>query len=107
MGATGPFLAPFFLRDDLSKEGVIATAAAAQMVVHTAKLAAFIYVGFAFAEQLDIILPLLLAVVLGTISGKRLLSLISEKWFRRGFLTILGLLAARLVYLGVMDLVGA
>ena len=40
VGATGPFLAPFFLRDDFKKENVIATKAACQLWLHLAKIPA-------------------------------------------------------------------
>ena len=42
VGVTGPWVSAFFLRDDLSKEQVVATKAAIQTVGHVAKIPAFL-----------------------------------------------------------------
>ena len=97
VGATGPLIAPFFLREGWRKEEIIATKAACQVFVHIQKIVAFGLVGFAFAEELPRVVPLALMVVLGTWVGKKVLRRITEKQFRLAYRLVLTGLALRLV----------
>lgn len=97
VGATGPLIAPFFLRDGWAKEEIIATKAACQMFVHVQKIVVFGLVGFAFAAELPRVLPLAFAVVLGTWVGKKFLAHLTEKQFRLAYRLVLTGLALRLV----------
>jgi uncharacterized membrane protein YfcA len=97
VGATGPWLAAFFLRDDLDRKQVVATKAAIQTVSHLVKIPAFISIGFAYGAHLKLILPLLAAVVLGTLLGTWLLHEMKEQVFRTAFRVILAVLALRLI----------
>ena len=97
VGVTGPYLAAFFLRDDMEKEEIVATKAAIQMVGHVAKIPVFIAVGFPYREHIDAVIPLLAAALIGTFVGTRLLRSMAEKRFRTAFDTVLGLLALRLL----------
>ena len=54
VGATGPFVGPFFRNLGLSRQGVVGTFAACQTAGHLAKILVFVTVGFAFAEHLDV-----------------------------------------------------
>jgi uncharacterized membrane protein YfcA len=92
VGATGPFIAPFFLREDLEPDEVIATKAICQSVGHLLKIPTFLALGFAYGDYLREILILFFAVIIGTVIGKRLLSRLSKKSFSRIFIGILILL---------------
>ena len=93
-GASGPMIAPFFLREGWAKEQIIATKAVSQAYFHTLKIVAFGSVGFSFSAHWTLIVPMAGAVIVGTFCGKWLLGKISEARFRllyRGALTILAL----------------
>jgi uncharacterized membrane protein YfcA len=97
VGATGPLVAPFFLREGWRKEEVIATKAACQVFGHLQKIIAFGLIGFSFEDELVFIFPLAVAVVIGTWTGKQLLSRLSEHRFRLTYRVVLSGLAIRLM----------
>lgn len=97
VGATGPYLAAFFLRDDLERRQVVATKAAIQTFGHFLKIPAFLSIGFRYQDHAGTILPLLACVIVGTIAGTQLLRRLSEDVFRRVFRIVLGLLSVRLL----------
>ncbi len=101
IGATGPFMAPFYLRDDLSKESIVATKATAQAYGHLLKLPAFLYLGFPYEDWWLLTLVMIAGVILGTRYGVRLLATISEERFRLIFRGAMFLAACRLVYKGL------
>ncbi|MCP5464870.1 MAG: sulfite exporter TauE/SafE family protein [Deltaproteobacteria bacterium] len=98
VGATGPFIAPFFLRDEFSKEEIVATKAAVQCFTHFLKLPAFFYLGFAFSEHLGFIMVLSAGAIVGTKIGVSILKGLPEKQFRILFRLALFAAACRLVY---------
>lgn len=100
IGATGPLLAPFFLRDDLSKENVVATQAAVQITTHAGKIPAFFVMGFAYGDHLVALVPLCLAAVGGTFAGKSFLTGLEGPAFTRLFLGVLALIAVNLIVRG-------
>ena len=89
VGATGPFLAPFFFRDDFAKEEVIATKAVCQSIGHFLKIPAFLVLGFPYAEHLFPLGIMVATVIVGTLIGKRVLHHLPRIWFVRLFETIL------------------
>lgn len=97
VGATGPFLAAFFLRDDLEKEQVVATKAMIQLVGHVAKIPAFLAIGFPYGEHLGVVLPLLGAAVAGTWLGTRVLHRMEGRAFKIAFRAVLAILGLRLL----------
>jgi len=97
VGAAGPYLAAFFLRDDLDRKEIVATKAAIQTFGHFLKIPAFLSIGFAYREHVGLFVPLLACVVAGTFLGTRLLHRLSEDVFRPLFRGMLALLAARLL----------
>jgi uncharacterized membrane protein YfcA len=98
IGATGPFLAPFFLRDDLKKEQIIATKASVQAITHLLKIPAFIYLGFPYFEYLSLSVSLVLATIIGTKIGIQLLGKIDERIFRLLYKTALFAAALKLIW---------
>jgi len=99
VGATGPLIAPFFLSKNLLKENIIANKAACQMITHLTKIPLFIYFfNVNYLEEYTILLPLILAVFLGTNFGKKILSFIPEKLFKKLFKITLLIIAIRLIF---------
>jgi uncharacterized membrane protein YfcA len=103
VGATGPFLAPFFLRDDFENEEVIATKAVCQMWVHLLKVPAFLALRFDYGPYLPTLAALIAAVIGGTYFGKHLLSLISKERFVFWFQLVLTMLAIYLIVSTIME----
>ena len=96
VGVTGPWVSTFFLRDDLSKEEVVATKAAIQTIGHFAKIGAFFSVGFDYREYAGMLVPLVAASLAGTWIGTRLLGRMRAPQFRLAFEVVLGILGLRL-----------
>ncbi len=97
VGATGPFLAPFFLRDDFENEEVIATKAVCQTWLHLLKIPAFLALNFDYGPYAALLGGLVTAVIGGTYFGKHLLSQISKDRFVFWFQLVLGVLALYLI----------
>jgi uncharacterized membrane protein YfcA len=97
VGATGPFLAPFFLRDDFENEEVIATKAVCQTWLHLLKIPAFLALSFDYTPYATLLVGLVVAVIGGTYFGKHLLSKISKDRFVFWFQLVLGALAVYLI----------
>ena len=98
VGATGPLIAPFFLSRNLLKENIIANKAACQMITHLTKIPLFIYFfDVNYLNEYRILLPLILAVFLGTNFGKKVLSFIPEELFRKIFKIALFIIAIKLI----------
>jgi uncharacterized protein len=97
VGVSGPYLSAFFLRDDLTKEQVVATKASIQIVGHLAKIPIFVSLGFSYRESFPLLLPLLAASILGTWMGTRLLRGMRPAHFNVAFRALLLLLALRLI----------
>ncbi|NOQ84610.1 MAG: TSUP family transporter [Myxococcales bacterium] len=97
VGATGPFLAPFFLRDDFTNEQVIATKAVCQTWLHLLKIPAFLALSFDYTPYASVVVALVTAVIGGTYLGKHLLSTISKDRFVFWFQWVLAILAVYLI----------
>ncbi|MAJ47738.1 MAG: hypothetical protein CBC35_10815 [Planctomycetes bacterium TMED75] len=97
VGAVGPFIAPFFLNMDLSRQAIVGTKAACQGVGHLVKIILFGLAGFAFAAFLPLLALLIPMVLLGTWVGTRLLERVNERVFVALFKTVLTLVAGWLI----------
>ena len=97
VGATGPFIAPFFLRDDFSKEQVIATKAVCIAWGHVLKIPAFLTLGFNFLAHWPLLGALLVCVVIGTLTGRAILGRFSSKAFIMVYQTVLATIALYLI----------
>lgn len=104
VGASGLLIAPFFLRRDWSKETVIASIAVCQTLAHLLKIAAFAGQGFSLLDQWTLLLPMCVAVIVGTLVGRRLVGMFDERRFRIAFNIVLLSLALRLAWVGVSGL---
>jgi len=105
VGATGPLIAPFFLKEKLSKEGIVATKAACQLFTHTFKIVTFVLIGFSFGPYWKLLIGMLIAVFIGNNLGKYLLGKISENKFRVAFKIVISLLSLRMIYSGLISVV--
>ena len=100
VGAVGPLIAPFFLVKSFNKEHIIANKAAAQMITHLSKIPLFIYFfNMDYTAELKILIPLILAVYVGTSFGKKILYFIPELLFKKLFKITLFIIAIRLILL--------
>ncbi|MBN21037.1 MAG: hypothetical protein CL678_07090 [Bdellovibrionaceae bacterium] len=106
IGATGPLIAPFFIRENLDKMKLVGTKAACQLFVHSGKLVVFFLSGFAFSEYWKEIIVLSISVIAGNKLGKSLLQFIPEKAFRIVFKLIISLLSVRMLHLGYQSFTG-
>ena len=98
VGATGPLIAPFFLNNRLSKENIIVNKAACQVITHLTKIPLFIYFfNVNYISEYSLLLPLILAVYIGTNLGKKLLRFIPEKTFKILFKSALTIIAIKLI----------
>jgi len=95
IGATGPLIAPFFLKGKLTKENIIANKAVCQAISHFGKIPIFIlFFDFNYFSETRILILLTIAVFIGTNVGKQILQFIPEKVFQtlfRGALTIIAI----------------
>ena len=98
IGAVGPLIAPFFLSKNLTKKNIIANKAVSQMITHITKIPLFIYFfNMNYNAELKTILPLILAVYIGTNFGKKILNFIPEALFKKIFKITLLIIAVRLI----------
>ena len=98
VGAVGPLIAPFFLSKNLNKEQIIGNKAVSQMITHLSKIPLFIYFfNMNYKAEWKILVPLIIAVYIGTNFGKRILSFIPEALFRKIFKITLFIIAIRLI----------
>lgn len=97
IGAVGPLLAPFFLRDDLEPEQIIATKAACQSISHLLKIPAFVVLGFEFVGHGELLLTLVVVVIVGTLIGRAILTRIERARFVTAFEILLVTLAIWLI----------
>ena len=99
VGAVGPLIAPFFLNKNLSKENIIANKAACQIITHSTKIPLFIYFfKVDYIKEYSILIPLIVAVLIGTNIGKKILNFIPEKIFKQLFRFTLLCIALKLIF---------
>ena len=104
VGATGLFVGRLFFRPEWRKETTIGTLALTQVLGHGLRVLAYGVIGFSALAQPALLAALCLAVILGTIAGKRVNGLLSDEAFARLFQWILIVLSVKLIYDGVRGL---
>lgn len=97
IGATGPLIAPFFLKAGLTKEGLVASKAACQIPLHLFKITVYLFSGFLLAPWLPILAGAVPAMLLGIWTGKKLLGKVPEHRFFQILRLIITALAFRLL----------
>lgn len=98
VGASGLILAPFFFAPQWRKEQTVATLALVQTIGHIVKIAAYLWAGVALGGYAGWFPVLALAVVLGTVLGRRIMHRVSQQRFAQIFQLVMGLLGAKLVF---------
>ena len=99
LGATGPLIAPFFLKGKLTKETIIANKAICQAISHAGKIPLFIFFfQFDYFAEMVVLVPLVIAVFIGTNFGKKMLGYIPEKVFQLLFRGALTIIAIKLIF---------
>ena len=98
VGATGPLIAIFYVRDDISKEEIIATKAFQQSFIHFCKIPLFLSLSFNYFEYKEIIFLLCLSALFGTYVGINFLKRVHKDTFKILFKLVLLLSAFRLIY---------
>lgn len=96
-GATGPITAPFYMRQGIIKENFIATKAACQVLDHLVKIVLFGFIGINVLIYWHVIVLLGAAIVVGTLIGRRLVKLMSERAFVIIFKIVLIGLAVQII----------
>lgn len=104
VGATGLFVGRLFLRPEWRKETIVGTLALCQSLGHALKILGYASVGFSALAQWELLAPLAVAVVAGTLAGRRLHDVFSEAQFRRLFQGILLVLSLKLMWDGLRGL---
>ena len=98
IGATGSLIALFFLKGKLTKETIIANKAICQAISHAGKIPLFIFFfQFDYYAKMEVLIPLVIAVFIGTNFGKNILAFIPEKVFQLLFRGALMVIAIKLI----------
>jgi len=104
VGATGTLVGRLFLQPGWARQTTIGTLAFTQMLGHGLRVIAYGWIGLsAFADPQRLI-PLCIAVILGTWAGKTLNDRVSHAWFERLFMAVLVILSIKLVWDGASGL---
>lgn len=98
IGATGPILAPFFLRDDLTKEEIVSTKAIMQTLTHFFKIPLFLSLSFDYTQYSFIIFVMVGAALIGTRIGTILLGRVSPRLFILCYKVAMFAALLRLIY---------
>lgn len=106
-GATGVFVANFTKSLRLPRQSHVATHATLMSLQHLLKIVVFGLLGFAFGPWIVFTVAMIVAGLLGTILGQRVLIRMSDQSFRWALDTILILVSLRLIYSGVSDFLGS
>lgn len=101
IGATGVMVGRLFLRPEWDSRTVVGTLALCQSLSHLIKLLAFATVGATVFEHGELLWPLVLAIVFGTLAGRVLHGRVGETLFKRVFNALLVLLALKLAWDGI------
>ena len=105
-GATGPFVAAMLKRLKLDRMQFVATHAVAMVGQHGVKIIVFGLLGFNFAPYIGFLIAMIAMGFVGTVIGRRVLIKADEDRFQFILSVILTILALRLLYQGVMILIG-
>ena len=98
VASPGPLVAPFVRAVTDERRMTVSTHAAFMSFQHGVKIVAFGVLGFAFGPYIPLIGGMIAFGILGTWSGKNILTWMPERAFRIAFNSVLTLLALRLIY---------
>lgn len=108
VGAVGPMVLPFFNRLKLSREAMLSTKSAGQMLLQISKIIAFTgAAGIDYQEIKDHILLMILGSLLGVALSIPIGRKIPDQKFNLGINVLLGLIAIKVLYEGISGLINA
>ena len=105
-GASGPFTSIFYMRQGIIKEELVGTKAVCQTIDHLIKICLFGFIGISVTSAGTTIGYLSVAVIGGTFIGKKLLNRISDRAFMVIFKILLLIIAARIVVIQIVRMIG-
>jgi uncharacterized protein len=106
VGATGPMVTPFFNRLKLSRQGNLSTKSAGQSLLQLSKIFAFSEaIDFPFVDFKHQILTMILGTFLGVALSIPLSKRIPDRKFDLIINTLLGLIAVKVIYEGMVELI--
>lgn len=98
LGATGLILGTCFVRDDMTKEEVMATQGAIQTISHILKVLGFLWIGFDYTPWLIPLALMSVATIFGTTYGVSLIRKMSQELFNILFRGVLVISAIQLLW---------
>ncbi len=104
LGTPGPTLAPFFVRNDVIKEELIATKAVCQSLSHVLNILLYGFIGVNVLAHWNILIVLGAAAILGTFMGKKILTKIPDRHFLIIFKALLTIISVRIIVIQVMKI---
>ena len=105
VGSSGPIIVPFIRSYLKDRKSTVATQAAFMTWKHGIKIITFLFLGFSFTEYIPLIFGMILFGLVGTWVGKTILTKLPEKLFGRIFNIILTILASRLIFEGLRQII--
>lgn len=103
VSATGTLVGPFVAAASPDRRNHVATMSALMAITHIAKMGAFMWVGFALGAYVPLIAAMILTGILGNWIGEKSLTSMKEEWFRLGFKIVMTVLALRLIWVALRD----
>ncbi|GJL95662.1 MAG: hypothetical protein DHS20C05_20670 [Hyphococcus sp.] len=103
-GATGPIAATMLSAAKLDRLNTVATHAACMAAQHSLKILIFGLLGFAYAEWASLIIAILVFGFIGTATGTHYLRKMPEHYFKKGFRTVLTVIAFYLLLAAGLEL---
>ena len=107
VSATGTIVGPFVAAASPDRRNHVATMSALMAITHIAKMGAFLWVGFALGAYVPLIAAMIATGILGNHAGEHTLTRMKEDWFRVGFKVVMTLLALRLIWVALREIVPA
>jgi uncharacterized membrane protein YfcA len=104
VSATGTIVGPFVASASHDRRNHVATMSTLMAITHIAKMAAFLWIGFALGAYVPLIAAMIASGIAGNLYGERHLNRLREEWFRTGFKIIMSALALRLLWMGLHEL---
>lgn len=98
VGAVGPMLAIFFIRDDFEKEEIVSSKAMMQLSAHLIKIPAFLYLDFDYMGSIVLISIMGVGVIIGTKVGVNILKKVDKDLFKKLFKSVLFIAGIRIFY---------
>jgi len=105
VGAVGPLVMPFFNRIKMSRDAILSTKSAGQAILQISKIVAFWgAAGINFIDLKEKVLVLILATLVGVGISVPISRKISDAKFNKLMNILLGLIAVKVLYEGVTEL---